>query len=278
VTLLLNAADNTSTGQTRYDYAPFGEVLRATGPMATTCPFRFSTKYTDDETDLLYYGYRYYNPSTGRWLSRDPIQEMGGLNLYGFVNNSSVNRIDLLGCGDGDAGGAGAMLSLLLSYLVDYGILSDPIQRKLFEHYFDGNGETLTLSRDELKRLNPMPMSIANTREFQAVRHTSGSYSVKDWDIESWVQIPKTLNEVTIHFYGTLVICGADWDFKGTMNMTDKYDFDYKGFGANAPRTVAAEIETLLVNLMILGKDYDVNTDALSYHEAVPPATHPAEW
>jgi RHS repeat-associated protein len=57
--------------------APFGEVLRATGPMATTCPFRFSTKYTDDETDLLYYGYRYYNPSTGRWPSRDPINELG---------------------------------------------------------------------------------------------------------------------------------------------------------------------------------------------------------
>ena len=47
--------------------APFGEVLRATGPMAKANPFRFSTKYQDDETDLLYYGYRYYNASTGRW-------------------------------------------------------------------------------------------------------------------------------------------------------------------------------------------------------------------
>ena len=38
---------------------PFGELLRATGPMAKANPFRFSTKYQDDETDLLYYGYRY---------------------------------------------------------------------------------------------------------------------------------------------------------------------------------------------------------------------------
>jgi hypothetical protein len=37
---------------------PFGEVIRATGPMAKTNPFRFSTKYQDDQTDLLYYGYR----------------------------------------------------------------------------------------------------------------------------------------------------------------------------------------------------------------------------
>jgi RHS repeat-associated protein len=41
--------------------------------MARANPFRFSTKYQDDETDLLYYGYRYYNAGTGRWLSRDPI-------------------------------------------------------------------------------------------------------------------------------------------------------------------------------------------------------------
>src|SRR6266403_1857079 len=58
---------------------PFGELLRATGPMAKVSPFRFSTKYQDDETDLLYYGYRYYNASTGRWISRDPVGESGGV-------------------------------------------------------------------------------------------------------------------------------------------------------------------------------------------------------
>jgi hypothetical protein len=44
---------------------PFGEVLRATGVMAKANPFRFSTKYQDDETDLLYYGYRYYSARKG---------------------------------------------------------------------------------------------------------------------------------------------------------------------------------------------------------------------
>jgi integrase/recombinase XerD len=43
------------------------------------------------------YGYRYYNPQLGRWPSRDPIQERGGLNLYGFVGNSGVNQLDALG-------------------------------------------------------------------------------------------------------------------------------------------------------------------------------------
>ena len=46
---------------------------------------------------LHYYGFRYYSPQTGRWLSRDPIGEEGGINLYGFVGNDGVNRWDYLG-------------------------------------------------------------------------------------------------------------------------------------------------------------------------------------
>ena len=60
-------------------------------------PFRFSTKYQDAETGLLYYGYRYYDSLTGRWLSRDPIEEYGGNNLYGFVGSDALNYVDRLG-------------------------------------------------------------------------------------------------------------------------------------------------------------------------------------
>jgi RHS repeat-associated protein len=80
----------------QYEYGPFGETLRATGTAANLNPFRFSTKYTD-ETRLLNYSYRYYSPSTGRWLSRDPIEEKGGLNLYAFVANNPVKFSDPLG-------------------------------------------------------------------------------------------------------------------------------------------------------------------------------------
>jgi integrase/recombinase XerD len=44
-----------------------------------------------------YYAYRYYDPLTGRWPSRDPIEERGGVNLFGFVGNNGVNRWDYLG-------------------------------------------------------------------------------------------------------------------------------------------------------------------------------------
>jgi len=92
---LVNAANGNISA--KYEYGTFGEVFSSVGDMAKVNPFGFSTKYTDNETDLLYYGYRYYSPALGRWLSRDPIEEQGGLNLYGFVNNDPVNKWDVLG-------------------------------------------------------------------------------------------------------------------------------------------------------------------------------------
>jgi RHS repeat-associated protein len=65
--------------------------------MAKVNPYRFSTKFQDDETDLVYYGYRYYNPAAGRWASRDPMGESGGLNLFMFSANNPVQFIDLFG-------------------------------------------------------------------------------------------------------------------------------------------------------------------------------------
>jgi len=46
---------------------------------------------------MTYYGYRYYDPVTGRWPSRDPIEEYGGINLYAFVINNPTKWIDYLG-------------------------------------------------------------------------------------------------------------------------------------------------------------------------------------
>jgi RHS repeat-associated protein len=48
-------------------------------------------------TGVTDYGYRYYDPVTGRWPSRDPIGEEGGINLYGFVGNDGINWLDILG-------------------------------------------------------------------------------------------------------------------------------------------------------------------------------------
>ncbi|MEM0967685.1 MAG: RHS repeat-associated core domain-containing protein [Verrucomicrobiota bacterium] len=85
------------TDLAQYEYGPFGEPIRESGSAASRNPFTFSTKFRDEETGLSYYGFRYYDPQTGRWLNRDPIEEAGGLNLYRFVGNDGVNAWDLLG-------------------------------------------------------------------------------------------------------------------------------------------------------------------------------------
>jgi RHS repeat-associated protein len=98
VAALFDASDGTVAAA--YEYSPYGESLRCEGTFARENSFRFSTKFTDDETGLVYYGRRYYSPSQGRFLGRDPIEEQGGLNLYGFCGNSPIDRWDLLGTSD----------------------------------------------------------------------------------------------------------------------------------------------------------------------------------
>ncbi|WOO42581.1 RHS repeat-associated core domain-containing protein [Rubellicoccus peritrichatus] len=95
VSALIAAIDGTLAAE--YEYGPFGEPIRAEGTATGANPFTFSTKYTDTETGLLYYGYRYYDAELGRWLNRDPIEEVGGINLYGFVENNAILNTDLLG-------------------------------------------------------------------------------------------------------------------------------------------------------------------------------------
>jgi RHS repeat-associated protein len=95
VAALVKATDGTISAQ--YEYGPFAELIRVTGAMGKTNPIRFSSKYNGDESDFLYYGYRYYNPSTGRWLNRDPIAEQGGPNVYLCAKNNPVDLIDPYG-------------------------------------------------------------------------------------------------------------------------------------------------------------------------------------
>jgi RHS repeat-associated protein len=56
--------------------------------------------YQEDETGLQLLGHRYYDPSTGRFLTRDPIKD--GRNWYSYCDNNPVNCIDAVGLKPGD--------------------------------------------------------------------------------------------------------------------------------------------------------------------------------
>jgi len=95
--------------------------------------YGFLTKYQDVETGYLYYGFRYYDPETGRWPNRDPIEEQGGLNLYGFVGNDGVNSWDINGLSEKilwSGYGGGASYSFFASFgYYDYHLWSNCFEK-----------------------------------------------------------------------------------------------------------------------------------------------------
>ncbi len=92
--------DANGTVRGHFECDAFGNTVAMWGDLAHTFKFRFSTKYWDDETRSYYYGYRHYAPKLGCWLSRDPIEENGGKNVYGFLENEPISSIDIRGLHD----------------------------------------------------------------------------------------------------------------------------------------------------------------------------------
>ena len=115
ITQLINLT--TGTTANHYDYTPFGKLINEVESVANQ--FKFSSEY-HDETGLVYYNYRYYNPQTGKWLTRDPLGEFVENNflikrfynlnnkqivrsknkfnpLYGFIDNKTIGYFDNIG-------------------------------------------------------------------------------------------------------------------------------------------------------------------------------------
>jgi RHS repeat-associated protein len=94
ITCLINASN---TPVATYEYDPYGNVISQSGSLADAYLYRFSSKEVHPISGLVYYLYRYYDPNFQRWLNRDPIEEIGGDNLYQFVGNNPTEGVDPLG-------------------------------------------------------------------------------------------------------------------------------------------------------------------------------------
>lgn len=95
--LVVNTSTGAIAGQITYD--EFGNVLSDTNPGIQS--FGFAGGLYDEDTKLVRFGARDYDPKTGRWTAKDPMLFAGGdSNLYGYVISDPVNRIDRLGLQD----------------------------------------------------------------------------------------------------------------------------------------------------------------------------------
>lgn len=98
--------DESGTVKERYAFSAFGlrtilnpdYTLRGSSECAME--FDFQGQFLDAESGLLNYGYRYYSPQLGRWTCKDPIEQQGGINIYAYAGNNSVNLVDYLGLYD----------------------------------------------------------------------------------------------------------------------------------------------------------------------------------
>lgn len=89
--------DRYQTLEGRYLYDPFGNIVGKWGPYADVNRYRFSSKEFLPLSGLYNFGGRFYDPNLQRFINRDPMGELGGLNLYVYVGNSPILYIDPFG-------------------------------------------------------------------------------------------------------------------------------------------------------------------------------------
>jgi RHS repeat-associated protein len=193
-----------------YRYDAFGNTLVSTGSYALQNRYRFSTKPLDGEVTnapLYYYGYRYYDPVTGRWPSRDPIEEEGGINLYGFVENDGLHKFDSLG------------MMPDISYLsTDGGITWHQVRCRDLQSQFDEVNAAIC----EERKLNIRVHIVKNRIQMDLV--IGGSCAKYDWAVEQLTLLRKRIDSPVsdrVTAEGNMIEAEAT---KCGCSLTDKCD------------------------------------------------------
>jgi RHS repeat-associated protein len=267
VLTLVNVNNGTTAAQ--YDYGPFGELLRGNGVMAKANQMRFSTKFQDQDSDLIYYGNRYYKSSTGAWLSRDPIGEVGGLNVFGFANNDAIASVDYLGFDiltaeidaiekafppDGDLNlfikqidfGLGLAVSFggperIEQEIINRAQFSAPIQTKLLKNYLfkEGHQDPFKMNwKDVVDSEIYFDLETDNgfSRDLAKARSQGGNTIIaKDYHILGGAELTATLGQshFDVHVDDICVFQQGFWKAEGTFKVSDTYDFNYVNEAAN---------------------------------------------
>ncbi len=228
---------------------------------------------TTTASGMCFYGFRFYSPQLGRWLSRDPTEEAGGLNLYGFVKNNPANRIDPLGLSPLDvrvkriedylAIGATGMAAdesyLLYLNLSMGGGLASPFAAEMMDHWLGNTGTKKTLPPSRVESLVKDPEV---SKQFYAF--IKGVTPVANG--KHCTTVTPKINTGNYYALGTFTLCVSCCPQKSASSVTldglweveDKYDW-HAGLYVTVLGTVIKDDYALLVEGIGKAKSYDVD-------------------
>lgn len=134
--------DSSGTVLAHYLYDPYGRLLAQSGALAGANRYRYSSK-EEHHSGIYYYGFRFYEPSLQRWLNEDPLREQGGLNLYSFVGNLSINGVDPFGLDAAFSGSVGMFAGLTDEEMVEASRSASSLLVPFGASFIPGVGEVM---------------------------------------------------------------------------------------------------------------------------------------
>lgn len=169
-----------------YRYSAFGEeriynqIGEEVDSKESLNPWRFSSKRVDSETGYLYFGRRFYDPEVGRWINKDPKGFEAGPNLYAYVFNTPLNRIDLYGLEA--KGGTQGFVSRVRDHISNF--ISDISRRtaEFFRDIFSGS------------RSNDSIRNASNDKESLEENEKSLSFYIRSMDIKCIILFVNGMN------------------------------------------------------------------------------------
>jgi RHS repeat-associated protein len=174
-------ADASGTVVESYEYDAWGNptVCDASGSEISNGQSQVGNRYLwqgreyDYETRLYYFRARWYNPETGRWLSKDPIGISGGLNMYVFCGNNPVNFVDPFGRQEEETFGYMDGINPLAQEDVEFGYMGGVLPQS--------NGDTnINIVSDPFNFPDPTDTTV----------NTNNLSPSHNWEEDPWVPSP----------------------------------------------------------------------------------------
>jgi len=254
-----------------YEYDAYGNVrvfdynFDEVSTSAVVNPYLFAGRRLDEESGLYYYRARHYNSNNGRFLQRDPVGFVDGMNLYQYVGNNPLNRIDPFGLDDEPSfwddvefawdritsqslgetindftGGSSLVPSpkvdgakeIMYQLAIKAGSLDAGLPQRLLRRYMFGYGLTYNLSKAEFFEARPHKIDIREHKQFLAdlQKYCQGEKEVifsGKYNFSAAMRLKASLGRYTLKLDVRVKCCTPEsWSVTGNAEAYDVWDFN----------------------------------------------------